>query len=132
MAKENEIVSILHALIDGNFSTLPSGSDPLSTVVRDLGKVLAADSKEYLDRTVRFSMNASEAMTSVAQMSSNLMETDTRTQTMATAVEELTASIHQITEAGSTATERASSSNTAAIKGVQSVDVIVEHMDSIT
>jgi len=132
MSEQNEVAEILRSMMNGDFSNLPVGDDPLSQTVRDLGQILAGDAKESLDRTVRFSMNASEAMTSVAQMSSNLMETDSRTQTMAAAVEELTASINQITEASNTATERASSSNSAALKGVESVNTIVQHMDSIT
>lgn len=132
MSEQNEIVEALHAFTNGDFSNIPTGDDALSEALRDLALILSKDSKDNLDRTVRFSMNASDAMTSVAQMSSNLMETDNRTQTMAAAVEELTASIGQITAASNTATERASSSNSAAMKGVESVDTIVQHMDSIT
>ncbi|PCI40702.1 MAG: chemotaxis protein [Rhodospirillaceae bacterium] len=132
MSDPNEIASILNAMMNGDFSQLPIDDDPLSHAICELGKILSDDSKLALDRTVRFSMNASDAMTSVAQMSSNLMETDNRTQTMAAAVEELTASIGQITEASNAATELAASSNAAATQGVESVDTIVRHMDSIT
>jgi len=132
MSDQNEIAKALRAMMKGDFSHLPEADDDLSAALCELGQFLADDSKETLDRTVRFSMNASDAMTSVAQMSSNLMETDSRTQTMAAAVEELTASINQITEASNTATERASSSNAAAQEGVQSVNTIVHHMDRIT
>lgn len=132
MPDQNEIAAYLRSMANGDFSNLPTDDDPLSSVVRELAELMATDSKENLDRTVRFSMNASEAMTAVAQMSSNLMDTDSRTQTMAAAVEELTASIKQITDASNTATQLASSSNSAAIEGVESVNTIVRHMDSIT
>ncbi|MBL4693628.1 MAG: CZB domain-containing protein [Magnetovibrio sp.] len=132
MSDQNLIVTALNSIIKGDFSNLPTDDDPLSQAVRELGQHLSTDSKQSLDHTVSFSMNASDAMTAVAQMSSNLVETDARTQTMAAAVEELTASIGQITDASTTATQLASSSNNAALQGVESVDTIVRHMDSIT
>ncbi len=130
-AQDNLLLSI-NSIIKGNFSNLPTNDDPFSDAIRKLSYSMASDAKETLDRTVRFSMNASEAMTAVAQMSSNIQETDDRTQTMASAVEELTASIGHITEASNTATQLASQSNTSAEDGVQRMNTVMEHMEKIS
>jgi len=132
MLDPNETVRSLKALIVRDFSDLPSGNDPVSMALRELAGTFAAEAKGTLDRTVRFSMNASEAMTAVADMTSNLGETDSRTQTMAAAVEEMTASINQIADASTSAAELASAANKAAADGVQSMDKVVQQMDSIT
>ncbi len=132
MTDQDDLATSLQSLAAGQFDTLPSGDDPVSTAVRALAALMKAEAKESLDRTVRFSMNASEAMTSVAQMTSDLLETDNRTQTMASAVEELTASIGQITEASNTAAELASSSNSASEEGVQKINEAVRYMNRIS
>lgn len=131
MLDTSDAVRCLDALTTRDFSSLPEGDDPLSTSIRNLAASLRIEEKKILDRTVRFSMNASEAMTAVAQMSSNVRETDNRTQTMAAAVEELTASIDQITGASTAATELATSSNAAATEGVQKMDNVAKQMNKI-
>jgi methyl-accepting chemotaxis protein len=131
MTGTEQIVHALRAIKNREFSELPSGDDPIAVALRDLAHSLTIEARESLDRTGRFSMNASDAMTAVAQMSSNLEETDNRTQTMAAAVEEMTASINQISEACNETNNLASSSNTAALEGVDSMNSVVEQMDRI-
>jgi hypothetical protein len=83
MLDASDIVRIVDAIRNRDFSALPPGDDPVSAALRALGESLRDDARAALDRTVRFSINASEAMTAVSQMSTNLHETDSRTQTMA-------------------------------------------------
>lgn len=132
MLGASDAVAYLNAITARNYANLPDGDDPLSTAIRMLGQSLKGEARGALDRTVRFSMNASEAMTSVAQMSSNLRETDQRTQTMAAAVEELTVSISQINEAGEAATELAKTSNELADEGGRRMEDLVTRMDKIS
>ena len=131
MIDSPEAVRHIKALNDKNFDNMPTGNDPLSEAIRDLANSPRAESRNTLDRTVRFSMNASEAMTSVAQMSSNLMETDDRTQTMAAAVEEMTMSISHINEASDSATGLAKASDQAAQMGASMMASVVSSMDRI-
>lgn len=126
------VCAFVQALASGKAIEPPTGSDELSVDLRNLGECLARQAREDLDRTVRFSMNASEAMTAVAQVTSNIRNTDNRTQTMASAVEELTASIQQIAEASGTASQLADTSMQAAETGMRSVGSVIGEMDQIT
>jgi len=132
MLDQDEAVRFINSIRDKDFDSLPDGDDPLSRAILELAHGLKSEATASLDRTVRFSMNASEAMTSVAQMSSNLAETDNRTQTMAAAVEQLTASIGQINDASLSATELAKTSTDVAHRGVQQMDTVAERMDRIS
>lgn len=126
------VQSYLQALAAGQMDDLPTGQDELSVALRNLGECMAKQAHENLDRTVRFSMNASDAMTAVAQVTSNIRNTDNRTQSMASAVEQLTASIQQIAEASGTASQLADTSKNAAEHGLQSVQSVIGEMDQIT
>jgi len=131
MVDQTETVRFIEALINRDITDPPTGDDPVSAAIRALADSMATEATNTLDRTVRFSMNASQAMTTVAQMTSNLIETDSRTQTMASALEELTASINQISEASNSAADLASTSRNGALEGVQKMNTVVHHMDRI-
>ena len=83
------------------------------------------DSKE-LERTVAFSIQASSAMAAVARITGEIRETHARAQTMSTAVEELTASINQISAA---ADQAASDMTVANAQSDASVKAAMEAAD---
>ncbi len=132
MSNQDDIVRFIQALVEKKLDVPLPEDGEISVALRALVTSMRDEARIELDRAVRFSMNASDAMTSVAQMSSNLRETDTRTQTMAAAVEELTVSINQITAATQDAAELASSSNAAASEGVSNMEHVVQRMDRIS
>ena len=130
-AIDPEIFDILNAYILGDYSKVPEGADEVSSIVRKLGETIRSDAKENYGATVKYSMNASEAMTEVSRMTGYVRETDARTQTMATAVEEMTASIGQITESSNMATELAEAAHNGSNNGVSRVNDAIRNMEQV-
>lgn len=124
-------IEVLQSYINGDYNSVPEGDDPISKIIAQLGETLRNEAKEYYGATVKYSMNASEAMTEVARMTGYVRETDSQTQTMASAVEEMTASIGQITESSNMASELAEAAHGGANNGVERVGEAVRSMDDV-
>ena len=90
------VAAIVTALGAGSLPDLDDLPADLANAIRLACQAAAARDAQDLHRTVAFSMQASEAMAAVARITGEARENDTRSQSMASAVEELTASIDQI------------------------------------
>jgi methyl-accepting chemotaxis protein len=129
---ETEVIDFIEALTQGDYDKTIGGDGAVIDALRSLAEALSVSAREDLVNTVRFSMNASEAMTSVSQMTGDVRETDQRTQVMAAAVEQLTASIQQISQSSTGASGEAETAREASNAGIEKVGDAVKRMDQIS
>lgn len=88
--------------------------------------------RQGLCATVAFSMNASQAMASIAHVTDTIRRADERTQGMASAIEEMTASIQQISGSGNLAAEQSEQALSTSQDGMQRLEAAVRQMESIS
>jgi methyl-accepting chemotaxis protein len=92
----HRVAAILAALETGNLPDLVDLPPLLAEAIKGCQLSVAQRDVRDLERTVAFSIQASDAMAAVARITGEARDNDKRSQTMAAAVEELTASIDQI------------------------------------
>ncbi len=124
-AKHAEVFAgILQALGDGKQADI---SNILPETYRPAVEALAASlqsrDRDDLGRTVQFSMQASEAMAAVAKITGSVRDVNDRADNMAAAIEELNASVGQIS---STAESSSHEMETAASDARESAEVLVK------
>jgi methyl-accepting chemotaxis protein len=104
------VVEALKAISVGQLPDMNTFPQLMVEALQAAHDACASRDRQDLARTVNYSMQASSAMAAVARITGEVRETDTRAQSMATAIEELTASIEQI----SVSADQASAEMTAA------------------
>lgn len=99
---DNDLAATLDALSQGRFTTpdIPAAG-PLAAAVHCLALTLKTQATEHLRRTVALSGGASEAMAATSFLTGDVRETADNAQTIAAAVSQLNAAMHEITETGS-------------------------------
>jgi methyl-accepting chemotaxis protein len=132
LENETNIIECIEALAHGNYDRVIEGDGAIFGSLRSLAKSLSSGARDDLVNTVRFSMNASEAMTSVSQMTGDVRETDQRTQIMAAAVEELTASIQQVSQSSTSSASEAEAAREASRAGISRVSEAINGMDQVS
>ncbi|MCC7347199.1 MAG: CZB domain-containing protein [Variibacter sp.] len=95
----HRVAGMLAALDAGSLPDLADLPPLLADAIKASQRAVAQRDAQDLHRTVAFSMQASEAMAEVARITGEARDNDARSQSMAAAVEELTASIDQIANA---------------------------------
>lgn len=97
----SELVSFLEGIIHGNFLKIPQVKNPeLRASLKKLSAYFKSRDLKDLVRTVAFSTQASEAMSSVSQVTGLVRDVDKSAQMMSGAIEELEASIELIAKSG--------------------------------
>ncbi len=122
---EPEILEgIADAMISGQKvdlqSTIPA---PLLPAFEKIAKAIADRDENDLSRSVAFSMQASDSMASVAKITGSVRDVNDRASNMAAAIEELNASIGQISTAAQSSSEEMEN---AAMKSRESAGAINE------
>ncbi len=128
---EKNIVKYLENLVSGNYTSLPSGEDPLSVVVRKLATQLQNRALSSLDQCVNLSVEASETSIFSIEMLSNSKEVDNQSQTIAAAAEEMVATVKEIERYGLSIADQAKDAQDVTIQGTKAVDDAMKGMDSI-
>lgn len=122
-ARDQALVACIDAMIDGRLDAArPAGQDHLSTAIARLLDRLASSASRDLDRSVDLSIQGSETAISTARLLAASREIDHRTQSLATAGEELVASIAQIRTTAQTANADAAEMRASAEQGVSTAD----------
>ena len=103
-------VAALQAVVDSIISGKKIDIDAhlpasLSPAFKTIAQALAERDEKDLERTVGFSMQASEAMAAVAKITGSVREVNDGASNMAAAIEELNASIGQISAAAQSSSE---------------------------
>ncbi len=115
-AHASEVFSgVLNSLKQGRLNEIQDVlPDECKSALHALADQIQTRDREDLDRTVRFSMQASDAMAAVAKITGSAREVNDRADNMAAAIEELNASVGQIsTTAGSSSQEMESAAASA-------------------
>ena len=126
----DSITAYLDILMAGRLDTPPPVGD-LEEPLRRLARHLRARARLDLQAAADLSMNASEAMAAVSFMTGDIREADARTQLMASATEQLTASIKEIAAASEAVAEKSAAARDAAAGGVSRVEEAVTGMGDI-
>jgi methyl-accepting chemotaxis protein len=122
-ARDQALVACIDAIIEGRLDVdRPAAQDPLSNSVARLLDRLASTASRDLDRIVNLSIQGSETAISAASLLATSREVDSRTQSLATASEELVASIGQIRATAQTASANAAEMRTSAERGMSTAD----------
>ncbi|WP_296516560.1 methyl-accepting chemotaxis protein [Rhodopseudomonas sp.] len=110
----------------------PSANDPMSRAIGKLQQRLAASLSRDLDRMVKLSIQGSENAMSAASMLSSSRDIDGRTQTLATASEELVASIGQIRATAQAAAMGAAEMRASAERGMSTASSASQAMGRVS
>ncbi|MGF1547630.1 MAG: methyl-accepting chemotaxis protein [Thiotrichales bacterium] len=96
----DDIIECIHQVVAGNYQVRLVGENRLSNAINTLIDTLERSTMQSLDRTVQLSIGTSETTIQSAEMVSNLREVDQKSQEIASAVEQLDASIGSINTYG--------------------------------
>lgn len=128
---KKEVTEVITALLNET-AEYPHITDPeLHHLFEKLNDKNKKDALAVLNSTVNFSMNASHAMASVSQVTGSTRDADHKIQVMASATEELTASISQISNISADAAEKAGGVSTSASIGLEKISASMSKMDEI-
>ena len=127
----DDIETALDLLAEGAFEDIPAGFDSLGVRIKEIATANQKDGKDELIRLVSMSINLNEAVTSAAGMIRDTREVDKLSQTIASAAEEMVASVHEIARNSEGAAEEASNVRASADKGVNAAEKAVSTMQNI-
>lgn len=120
----NTPIEIIESLIKGDYCVNIESSDPLSLKLIELTTTLRKRSEEEMSRIVSLSVEANETAILSAQMLYELRLVDEKSQAIAAAGEEMTATVSEIGTYGKNISEQALEAQEATISGEKaSIDV---------
>ncbi|WP_322516406.1 methyl-accepting chemotaxis protein [Rhodopseudomonas palustris] len=118
-ARDEAIAACLHRIAEGHYDVaVPAGDDALTRAIDTLLQRLSASASRDLDRMVDLSIQGSETAMSSAYLLSSTRKIDQRTQALASASEEMVASIGQIRATAEAAAAQASEMRVSADRGM--------------
>lgn len=124
-SEENTFANWLIALAEGKtLPEFPSCGDNLKNALQKLAADVTKRDEDDFVRTVGFSAHASEAMTSVAKLTSAVRDVDYRANNMAAAIEELSAGTDQISESARHTNELMTTARSQASEGAEASDAL--------
>ena len=115
------LASTLDRLADGELTGLPDVPEELAGPLARLIGMIAGRDELSLHRSVGFSMHASSAMAATARVTGDIRGVASQSQTMAAAIEELDASIQQISSFAGTSAGNLTECVTATNTGLDEV-----------
>ncbi len=127
-ADESDVVAAIDALTGGDYAHVPQAGGAVADSVRRLATRLAGHGRDLLDRTVANSMQTSEAMASVCFVTGDVREIDDSTHGISSAVEEMTATIAEISEASTVAADLTRTAQESVAAGSTAVGQSVDSM----
>ncbi len=121
----------LHTIMEGRFSPDIAPDGPLAQAIFELADKLKGQACNDLDRTVKFSIQASEAMVSVSNITSDVREVGENSQSMASAVEEMAASTDQVATSSSEAAAESGIAQESTRQGIAGIERVTGSMNNI-
>ena len=128
---ETDLAMYIHAVVAGKNVDQPHCDGPLRDSLSELTDTLGSHSAHELERMVELAMQSSEIMAAVSFVTGDAREISSNTQTIASAVEELSAAIGTIAESSNAATVAADATSGAAATGLEAVQRAATSMDNI-
>ncbi|MBI5317964.1 methyl-accepting chemotaxis protein [Bradyrhizobium sp.] len=130
--RDERLIEFVRALARGDLQgPAPDGDDALSQACRDLVTQIKEMTSARLDRTVDISIQGNETAISAARLLSASREIDSSTQALASASEEMVASIGQIRATAAGAASNAAEMRVSAVHGRTTVDSAVTTMKRV-
>ncbi len=123
---------IIDQIIQGKYASIPPGTCPLSRKLEALAHHLEQNARGELVRDVDISVNINTAVTKNSTMIQYLSEVDHRSHAIASAVEEMVASMQEIARTSDLAAADAQSTQETAHEGQQAAEQAVSAMESIS
>ena len=127
-----ELSSTLKLIRDGKYSEVPDASDGIGSHIKDLSNDVENQQRNNLRGLVQVSVECGEAMFSLAEMTRDIREVNNRAQAIATAAEEMVASVQDIATTSDAAAGDANQVEETAAKGMAAAEQAVETMHNIT
>ncbi len=122
----------IHALLAYDFINMPTSDDEVSALLKQLTKQLQKHVMSEMDHCVELSIEVNEAAIFSARMLSDLKEVDHQTQNIASAAEEMVATVNEIENYGFRISEQAQEAHRATGSGAEAVMNASESMRNIT
>ena len=132
MSNENNLIETINAVLNGDYTARPSGSDPVSEMVGKLIHKLCEDTQAEMNRVVEISVQANETAIFSAHMLTNLKKVDEQAQSIAAAAEEMVATVQQIGEYGQNIANQAQEAQLVTQQGFDASRDAVTGMERIT
>ena len=130
--RDQRLAEFVRALASGDLlADAPEGGDELSQACAELASRMRKTTSARLDRTVELSIQGNETAISAARLLSAAREIDTSTQALASASEEMVASISEIRHTAMDAATDAAEMRTSVVQGKSTVDSAVTTMKRV-
>ena len=124
-------IKAIDLLIDGQYRSVPEGTDPISRKLSELAKALHKAHTEELYQVVEIASASAKSVTATASMMSDIKEVDIRTQAISSAVEEMVASVKEIAHHGDGASKESAEAMSSARVARSEAEKAVSAMDTI-
>ncbi|CUW41165.1 Methyl-accepting chemotaxis protein [Magnetospirillum sp. XM-1] len=131
LARLAAVEQALDQLLSGKYHSVPSGACPTTSKIKRLAETLEAQAQATLKLDVGLSVNVNEAVTKAAGMMRDVNEVDRRSQTIATAAQQLVASVAQIAATSKAAAADAGSAQEVAAESRVAADQAIGAMHAI-
>ena len=127
----NQINAGLENLLQSNLGNIPEGSCDITKMIKQIAILMTEHANVNLKRTVEMSITANRSVSNVAEMMQDINEVDKQSQSIAAAVEELSASVGSISDNVSNATEEVNAVSQKAAVGIDAAMKAQATMDGI-
>ena len=128
---ETGVCASLQSLMDGKFDPDVPLDGPVALAIHALSQQIKDQSIRDLERTVKFSIQASEAMEAVSRITCDVRQVGENSQAMASAVEEMAASTDQVANSSSEAAAESNIAQEATRQGIAGIERITASMTHI-
>jgi len=128
---DDNLIVALEALAKGLYDDVPSGFTPAGNRIRDIALQLQKCGAVTLEQLVAMSVGLNEAVTGAAEITRHIREVDSRSQTIASAAEEMVASVGEISQSTNTAAEGAVNARSIAEQSLSSAGEAIDAMSGI-
>ncbi len=128
---DDAIAASLETLARGERPEIPQTCERIAAAIGALFDREQASKREDLNRAVELSMRASDAMASATFITGDIREIATNTNSIAAAIDEMTAAVNQIAENGNRVSRDADDAKKSAHLGMGSVDQAIASMGTM-
>lgn len=129
--RDAELIQCMQRAIAGDYTVQPKGHDPLSNMLGEFIASLKERTQADLDDIVNLSIQSSETGTYSANVQMHLREIDERTQQIAAAAEQMSASVQEIKRNSDSIVSEVDGAFTVSQEGERAVMKTVDCMESI-
>lgn len=130
--RDQELVRCLKAVRNGHYDQVPEGTDPVSVALAALIEDLKARALADLNGVVGLSIQSNETGISSAKALMQLREVDVRTQQVAAAAEQMTASVQEIRGGSDAIMASVGQTDAITLRGQKAMQNSIENMGNIS